>query len=159
MVYVADANIWIDLHNADLLDAVFELPVRWRTPDIVLREVQTVDHSLLTTLGLDIRRLPGKELNRIAALNARYPRPSTKDLAVLVVADVDNGIIVTGDGPLRAAAEGEDLEVHGILWILDRLVDESVVQPSRAAAALQAIVSAGSRLPDSLVQKRLQQWQ
>lgn len=158
MVCVTDANIWIDLHNADLLDAVFALPMTWRTPDIFLREVRTVDHDLLTALGLDVRTLSGAELNRIANLNARYPRPSPKDLAVLVVADVDDGIVVTGDGPLRAAADGEGLDVHGVLWILDHLVDATAVTPSRAAAALEAIVDAGSHLPGTLVQKRLRRW-
>jgi len=158
VVCVTDANIWVDVHHADLLDAVFELPVTWRTPDIVLREVRTVDHDLLTALGLDIRGLPGEELNRIAALNARYPRPSPRDLAVLVVADVDKGIVITGDGPLRAAADQEGLEVHGVLWILDGLVGENVIPSARAAAALQAMVAAGSRLPQTLVQERLRQW-
>ena len=97
MVCVTDANIWIDVHNADLLDAVFELPFTWRTPDIVLYdEVLTVDRTLLVELGLDVRTLSGPELNRISELNGRYPNPSPKDLSVLVVADADDGIVVTG---------------------------------------------------------------
>ena len=106
MVCVTDANIWIDVHNADLLDAVFALPFTWRTPDIVLRnEVLTVDRTRLVERGLEERTLSGHELNRILELNALYPNPSPRDLAVLVVADVDGGIVVTGDGPLRAAAK------------------------------------------------------
>lgn len=159
MICVTDANIWIDLHNADLLDAVLELEHTWRTPDIIMRdEVLTVDRSLLVELGLDVRTLSGKELNRIATLNGRYPNPSPKDLAVLVVADADGGIVVTGDAPLRAAAEAEDATVHGVLWILDQLVGQDVITPARAAAALGAMIQKGSRLPEEHVQERLHRW-
>lgn len=160
MVCETDANVWIDVHNADLLDAVFELPCTWRTPDIVLRsEVLTVDQTLLVELGLDVRTLSGQELNRILELNGQYPNPSPRDLAVLVVADVDDGIVVTGDGPLRSAAEAEGQTVHGVLWVLDQLLDEEIITEARALAALNAMIDQGSRLPDGPVQKRRRRWQ
>ena len=159
MVCVTDANIWIDLHNADLLDAAFELGYTWRTPNIVVRdEVLTVDRDLLVDLGLDVRTLSGEELNRILALNGRYPNPSPKDLSVLVVADEDDGIVISGDGPLRDAAKNEDMTFHGVLWILDRLVDEEIITEPRAAAALNAMLQQGARLPEDPVENRLDDW-
>lgn len=160
MVCVTDANIWIDVHNADLLDAVFELPFVWVTPDIVLhREVLTVDPSLLVELGLTVRMLSGRELNRIQELNGQYPNPSPRDLAVLVVTDMDHGIVVTGDGPLRTAAEAEGQTVHGVLWVLDELVGRGIITQARALAALNAMIDQGSRLPDGPVRKRRRMWQ
>jgi len=160
VVCVTDANIWIDVHNADLLDAVFELPFTWRTPDIVLRnEVLTVDRTLLVERGLEERTLSGHELNRILELNALYPNPSPRDLAVLVVADVDGGIVVTGDGPLRSAAKSEGQTVHGVLWVLDQLVADDIITDARALAALNAMIEQGSRLPAGPVQKRRRTWQ
>jgi hypothetical protein len=157
---VTDANIWIDVHNADLLDAVSALPFTWRTPDIVLRnEVRTVDRALLVELGLEERMLSGLELNRILKLNVRYPNPSPRDLAVLVVADVDDGMVVTGDGPLRKTAEAEGQTVHGVLWVLDQLVEGEIITKARARAALNAMIDQGSRLPASPVQKRRRKWQ
>ena len=160
MVCVTDANIWIDLQNADLLDAAFKLDCTWRTPNIVVRdEVLTVDRDLLMNLGLDVRTLSGDELNRILTLNGRYPNPSPKDLSVLVVADVDDGIVVSGDGPLRDAARNEGMTVHGVLWVLDRLVDEAIITKARAATALNAILQQGARLPEDPVEGRLEDWQ
>jgi hypothetical protein len=160
VVCVTDANVWIDLHNADLLDATFELGCTWRTPNIIVRdEVLTVDRDLLVDLGLDVRTLSGDELNRILTLNGRYPQPSPKDLSVLVVADADDGIVVSGDGPLRDAAEGEDMTVHGVLWLLDRLVEETIITKPRAATALNAMLQQGARLPNAPVEDRLDNWQ
>lgn len=160
MVCVTDANIWIDLHNADLLDATFELECTWRTPNIIVRdEVLTVDRDLLVDLGLDVRTLSGDELNRILSLNGRYPQPSPKDLSVLVVADEDDGIVVSGDGPLRNAAKAEEMAVHGVLWVLDRLVEETIITEKRAATALNAMLQQGARLPGDPVEDRLDDWQ
>ncbi len=157
---MTDANIWIDLHNADLLDAAFELGYTWRTPNIVVRdEVLTVDQDLLVDLGLDVRNLSGGELNQITTLNGRYPNPSPKDLSVLVVADADDGIVVSGDGPLRSAADEEDMTVHGVLWILDRLVEEAIITEARAATALNAMLQQEARLPETPVERRLDRWQ
>lgn len=156
---MTDANIWIDLHNADLLDAAFELDHTWRTPNIIVRdEVLTVDRDLLVDLGLDVRTLSGEELNRILTLNGRYPQPSPKDLSVLVVADEDDGIVVSGDGPLRTAAKAEEMTVHGVLWILDRLVEETIITEARATTALHAMLQQGARLPDDPVEDRLNDW-
>jgi hypothetical protein len=159
VVCVTDANIWIDLHHANLLDEAFELEVTWMTPDIVFHdEVLTVDRPLLKDLGLQIRSLTGKELNRITELSARHPSPSPKDLSTIVVAKVEDGIVVTGDGPLRTAVEREEMEVHGVLWVLDQLVDQTIISSSRAATALNTMVSRGSRLPKAEVQQRLRSW-
>lgn len=160
MICVTDANIWIDLHNADLLDAAFELEHTWRTPDMIVDdEILTVRRDLLVELGLDVRTLSSDELNRIPPLNRRHPRPSPTDLAILVVANADDGIVVTGDGPLRSAAIEEGLTVHGVLWILDQLVERDVVPPDRAAAAMNAMIERGSHLPERPVQNRLRRWQ
>jgi len=160
VVCVTDADIWIDLHHANLLDEAFALEVAWMTPDIVFHdEVLTVDRSLLKDLGLEIRPLSGEELTRITELNAHHPSPSPKDLSTLVVAEIEGGIVVTGDGPLRRAVKEEDMEVHGVLWILDRLVEQTIIPPSRAATSLKTMVSHGSRLPEKEVDPRLRRWE
>lgn len=130
------------------------------TPDIVFHdEVLTVDRSLLKDLGLEVRPLSGEELTRITELNARHPSPSPKDLSTIVVAEIEGGIVVTGDGPLRRAVKEEGMEVHGVLWVLDRLVGQTIIAPPRAATALNTMVSHGSRLPEKEVERRFQRWE
>lgn len=159
MLCVTDANIWIDLHNADLLDAVFALDHAWQSPDLVLRnDVLTVDRALLIERGLKVRKLSGTELNQIPPLNKRYAHPSPPDLAVLVTALIDEGIVVTGDRALRIAAVAEGATVHGVLWILDELLTHDILSPARAAIALRVIVRTGSYLPEAEVQQRLRRW-
>ena len=51
-VYISDTNIWIDLRNAGLLDAMFDLPFTLCCTDFVLNELQDFDHSRLRARGL-----------------------------------------------------------------------------------------------------------
>lgn len=76
-------------------------------------------------------------------------------MATLVVARAEDGILVTGDGALRDAAETEGIEVHGTLWIVDALVDTGTVAPPEAARALQLMMEADRRLPEDEVNQRV----
>ena len=41
--------------------------------------------------------------------------------ALTLVEDIEDSILLTGDGPLRDIAEGNGIEVHGVLWLTDEL--------------------------------------
>ena len=155
---VSDANIWIDLDAGGLLGRVFDLADAWVIPDLVAEELRTLDVDLLVEFGLEVQTLIGDQLNEVVALATAYPRPSPQDLATLVVARDEGRILVTGDGALREAAEAEGLEVHGMLWLLDRMVSEAVLTPPEAGRCLRLIIHHGSRLPDDEVDRRLRRW-
>nr|WP_272592131.1 DUF3368 domain-containing protein [Salinibacter ruber] len=50
------------------------------------------------------------------------------------------------------------MTVHGVLWILDRLLEEPIITENRAATALNAMLQQGARLPDEPVENRLDEW-
>jgi hypothetical protein len=156
---VTDTNVWIDLQAGGLLDNVFELEVRWLIPDLVYRELKEPLASLLVGWGLDQRSLDGDEVEAVVALGATYPRPSRTDLATLVVARAEGGILVTGDGALRSAAEAEGLEVHGTLWVADLLVDTGTSAPREVARALELLREDPTRwLPKHELDARIKRW-
>jgi uncharacterized protein YacL len=155
---VTDTNVWIDLRVGNLLDNVFELDARWLIPDLVGRELGTERKELLVEWGLEVRSLTGDEVEAVIRLNETYSAPSRTDMATLVVARAENGILVTGDAALRDAADEEDIEVHGTLWVVDALVDTGTVEPPEAARALQLMMEADRRLPEDEVHHRLENW-
>lgn len=157
---VTDANIWIDLDHGGLLGRVFDLGCDLLIPDLIFAELRTPDTSLLTNLGLQIVRLTGAQLGDLTTTLARtYPKPSVVDLTALIVARDQQLTLLTGDKALRQAAKAEGVEVHGILWILDRMVTESVLTAAEAARSLRLIVRVGARLPQEEVNRRIKKWE
>ena len=72
--------------------------------DFGLVEVSLTDEELLLVL----------EYQRQNA----YPRLSIYDLYALAIAKNRKIMLLTGDGPLRKAAEEENVVHHGLLWII-----------------------------------------
>jgi hypothetical protein len=102
--------------------------------------------------------LTGDDYALLRELMAKYPGPSVRDLTALVCAVRDGIALLAGDGQLRTAAAAEGIRVHGVLWLLDHLVDRSVVTPARTAGALDAMLAAGARLPRAECTRRLDRW-
>ena len=156
---VTDANVWIDLDHGGLLGRAFDLGDDLLIPDIVFAELLSPDTDLLLRLGLQVVGLTGSQLGEIQSVLAdRYNRASLRDLASLVYAR-DHGVtLLTGDGPLRKAATAEGVKVHGVLWVLDRLVSRGTVTAPEAGRSLALILEGGARLPRREVARRLAKW-
>lgn len=158
MRYVTDANVWIDFYEGGILGQAFQIGDEWITPDVVLREVSRPDAAVLIALGLEVVTLPGELVAEIPVLAASYPRPSPQDLSALVLARAEGTVLVTGDGALREAAETEGVEVHGTLWLLDRMIRANALTKAEAATGLRRMMEVGRRLPKGEVEKRLKRW-
>jgi hypothetical protein len=156
---VTDTNVWIDLHVGGLLGAVFELDAAWMIPDLLLaRELDDPPGERLISWGLRVLSLDGGEIERVATLGGRYPRPSQVDLATLVLAGREDAVLVTGDGALREAADEEGIEVHGTIWVVDQLVESDIVASQEAARGLELMLDAERRLPKGIVRSRIERW-
>lgn len=157
-ICVTDTNFWIDLDTAGLLGPIFRLPFEWQAPDVIIAELEKPEGADLIRRGLRVRELDGRRVAEVVALAVAYPRPSRADLFALVLARLQAALLLTGDRHLRQAAEQEGVRVHGTLWILDELVERSVVSPSEAVEALHLMKEGRRRLPAEEVDRRLRRW-
>jgi predicted nucleic acid-binding protein len=80
------------------------------------------------------------------------------DLAALLLAQLEEAILLTGDGALRSLAEGNGIEVHGMLWVLEEMIQEGVLVSARAVRALETMLENGSRLPEAECRACLRRW-
>jgi hypothetical protein len=69
-----------------------------------------------------------------------------------------NAILLTGDRRLRLEGLKRKVEVHGVLWILDRLIEKKVLTPRLAAAKLRLMLDEGAFLPPDECNARLEKW-
>lgn len=157
-VYISDTNIWIDLRNAGLLDALFDLPFTLCCTDFVLNELEDFDHDHLLALGLVVETLDELATAALIPLMQAHNNSSLADLSCYQLAQQTGRPLLTGDGRLRKQAEAKGLQVHGALWLLDQMVMNQIIGPKNAAAHLQSMLDAGARLPAADCQKRLALW-
>jgi predicted nucleic acid-binding protein len=154
---VTDSNLWIDLHHSGLLSRIFSLPWELLAPDVIIAELESPNGLDLLELGLIEKELSGEQVLQVAKLSERYLRPSRADLFALVLALEQKAILLTGDGALRDAALELGLEVHGMIWVLDQMVDTGIISTRERSEALILMLKAGSRLPKSEVEIRLEE--
>lgn len=158
MRYVIDANILIDLQNGDLLAQFFSLKVHLSTPDAVMEEISGSFRTLPQEYGLRVERLSGELVTGAVNLRARHRCLSVPDAFVLVLAKDIGCPILTGDRCMKRAAEEVGIPVHGILWCLNRMLEEETLDYQQAISSLEAIMQKNSRLPQAECQERLKDW-
>ncbi|WP_221032897.1 hypothetical protein [Actomonas aquatica] len=161
-IAVKDASILIDLAEGDMLGLWFQLRIETHTTDLVLREVRReaqwqrvstfLDAGLLTS-----HRAEGAKVLS-AAVFANANRISLADASGVLLARELGAMLLTGDRRMRLSADAEEIETHGLLWIMDLLVARNVLVGADAATRLERILAAGSRLPKAECVARLRKW-
>lgn len=156
---VLDTSVASDVQAAGLWDAVTRIDVTVMVPQVVaFTEFRQADLAAAQGSGMLVEPLDEKEESAAASFTLTFRKPSPNDLAALALAKSRGATLLTGDAPLREAAATEGVTVHGVLWLLDMLVAKAAITPEIAAAALDAILADGSRLPDHECRQRLRAW-
>ncbi len=98
-------------------------------------------------MGLRIEQLSSEGVAEVELLGDAYTGPSRLDLFALTLAKTNGWTLLTGDESLRLAAEAEAVEVHGTLWLVERMVVARVINLERAEAAFELMRNNDRRLP------------
>jgi hypothetical protein len=159
VVYISDTNIWIDFRNADLLQHMFRLPFSLCCTDFVLHELNDFAKGDLIKNGLIVETMDEKSVARLFDLRISHNNSSLADVSCYLLAHQTGRPLLTGDGRLRKQAFRDGLQVHGGLWLLDKMVDHDVLKVHDAAKALELMLLHGARLPSGECQTRLSLWQ
>jgi predicted nucleic acid-binding protein len=156
---IIDANILIDLSRGDLLTWLFALPGQFAAPDGVLDELVEPDRERLRQMGLQRAALSTEQLLEAALLRAEHQQLSFGDCTALIAARDAQAMLLTGDAGLRAFAQEHDVEVHGVLWVMDELEAASILNGPALAASLRRMLDRGARLPADECRARLKRWE
>lgn len=156
---IQDANILIDLHNAGLLETYFRLGIETHTTDLVLREVQQPVEIFVLRGQLKIKSLTGEEIADLWVFASEQPSGLTlEDCSVLQLAMQMKAILLTGDNKLRNHAIKTKVEVRGVLWVLDILLKETLLDHATAIDCLNKLMKTNPRLPSGDCEHRLKVW-
>lgn len=157
-ILVSDTSVLIDLERGSLLESMFSLSATFAVPDVLYeRELKDYGGENLLALGLKILELDGDGVLLAQSYRARSKQVSLPDSFALALAHRDGHTLLSGDAALRALAELEGVECHGVLWVVDRLIETKAVPRVLLAARLEQIAShPRCRLPNREVRLRLE---
>lgn len=154
---ISDANILIDIEVSGLTEVVFELEYSLAVSDTLFYEEIAPFNPKLINSDLIIFPFDGKTNNLLVEKTECYRSIalSRNDISAMVLALVNECILLTGERLLRGVAEDEGLEVHGMLWLMKALFDNGLIDVDAATDAYEAMRQDGSFLPWSDVEKQL----
>jgi len=144
---ISDSNIIIDLDVCELLEHMFQLPFSFAVPDILYLEELKDQHGNLPAFGLQVKSLSSDSVDRAIGLQIKYVETSPNDLFALTLAQQEECALLTGDQALRVAAEQEDVELKGTIWVVEKLITEGIIDCDNAMEAFNTMQAQGRRLP------------
>ena len=155
LLFISDANVLIDIEIGALVAPMFSLEYLFAVPDVLFYEELEKQHAYLLDMGLEPRELDEVMVSSVVRMAAQYPRPGRNDLFALVLAAHEQCPLLTGDKDLKAAAENENVEVRGTLWLVSEMVRTGKITVSVARGAFQLMRTHGRRLPWDLAEQVL----
>src|ERR1700761_692799 len=165
-VAITDACIFIDLYELDLTAGFFSLSLEIHTSLDIFNELYPHQQQLLKAYQsvnkLFIHNLSMNDRQHIA--NDSYSKSlSFNDKTVLYLAEQLNAMVISSDKAVRNCAKNRTIEIHGMLWIFDRLVEAGTLGPADASAKLWHLIMTNSIYQNNAqligeLHKRLKQW-
>ncbi len=164
-VVINDACCLIDLHKVGLIQPMLALPFDFHVAFPVryneLLSIAPAEWAVYESIGIQTIDLPGVQVANAFTLREQHPELSAEDCFSLVLArETSNGLLLTGDAALRrVAAKTYGVEVHGVLWIADHLVEQCILEAEVMCRCLEQWEEDPLvRLPSQMIATRLRKW-
>lgn len=143
-IIVSDTSCMVDLRKAELLEALLKLPYTFVMPNTLFEHewlcLSPGEKKRLCDQGLEVRELPGPAVERAAVYFNQHRRLELNDCyALTLTEDLEDSVLLTGDGLLRRVAEENGVGVRGVLWVIDELEAHCIVPLRRLHDVLQVL--------------------
>lgn len=164
-IVINDANIFFDLINVGLLDEFFQLPFEFHTLELVVHEIDREEQRKAVQKYIDNGRLKvktydGEDFLQVALFaNSLIGNLSLTDSSVLYYALQMPGCrILTGDRQLRNRATEYHVQVSGVIFVFDKLIEYGVLTKEKGARKIKELLLTNPRLPRTLIEERINKW-
>lgn len=166
-IAITDACIFIDLYSLDIIPQFFNLEIEVHTSQDVLNELFSHQKEILIAYQavskLTVHIIT--EEDRKVIYQTKYPKSlSDNDKTVIHLAIKLDAMLISSDKAVRNYAKSLAIEYHGMLWILDRLVEKKLLSKKEASQKLKKLVSTNFVYQNNIeinheMQKRLKLWE
>jgi predicted nucleic acid-binding protein len=127
MILVSDTSVLIDLERGGFLEAIFALPHIFAVPDVLYhRELADPWGKRLVAFGLKVEEVSASGVQSALGFRRKRPKLSVPDSFALALAQERRWNLLSGDRELRALADEESVECHGVLWLIDLMEEAGI---------------------------------
>jgi predicted nucleic acid-binding protein len=159
-VAVTDACIFIDLIELDLISVFFQLDVEMHTSVSVMNELYQDQKQILEAYQ-DVGKLKVHNLQEGDFLEMgkiSFPRGlSIQDRTVIYLAKkLGSALVISSDKLVRDFASSQGLPFHGIFWILDQVMDGSLLSKSKVMSILSQMPNVNSLYQGVFMKKEIE---
>ena len=159
MILVSDTSVLIDLERGGFLEVMFALPHQFAVPDVLYQREMQGWGARLVELGLRVEEVSKDGVASALRYRSEKRFLSVPDSFALALAKERAWTLLTGDGDLRILATGENVDCHGVLWLLDRMEEAGMPGLQALHDGLTALSShQRCRLPRREITIRLQRY-
>jgi len=161
-IAITDANIFIDLFELELLSLLFDLDLAIHTTQEVFLECDKEQQKQLATFvkkqQLFVHLLTEEQVKELKTLSFSR-RLSFSDQTILWLAYKEKNMVLTGDNLIRKWCVKNELEVHGILWVLEQFTTKDLLTPTKAIAKLKFLMNINLWLPTAFCEALIKKWE
>ena len=157
-VLLPDTSVPVDLERGEILETIFCLPFNFAVPSLLYQmELKDYGGDALINLGLRLEVLDNEEVTLAQSYWIKRRSLSVPDSWTLALAKSRSWVLLSGDKKLVELAKEEEVAVHGVLWLFDRMHEEGVADGNKLGTSLRVIAAhPRCRLPKAEIEKRLQ---
>jgi len=157
-IVVSDTNIFIDLIDIGLIDALFHCGLEVHTTAMVIDEIKDdAQRDVLLSFSELVTRKYKEQDYRLVfeyyTTAMHYSNLSVTDCSVLLYARELGCPLITNDGKLRNTAKDEGVEVKRLLSVIMYMVEMKAISKDRAATAMKKLMETNSRAPMELIEE------
>lgn len=150
-----------DLYELELLTEFFALPFDICTTDFIYAEIKQNDQQQVfevwaATDRLTIIKSTVEEIDAIQADRTVSSLLSFPDKTLLWHTIHSGRTLLSGDKKLRLLAESLKMEVHGVLWVIDVLLEQQQLDVSVAIDSFNQLKTINPRLSGKLIDSHIE---
>lgn len=161
-VAIQDASILFDLECSGLLPLWFQLGIETHISVSIQHEIDPARHvhlhACIQSKQIRVHSLTAGEEFEARILALRIGGVTKADVTCYLLARKIQAMLLTGDKQLRSYSESQGIDVHGILWIFDQLIEAAILKPSFAVEKLEQLCEVNAFLPRGECKKRIAAW-
>ncbi|MDD4036183.1 MAG: hypothetical protein PHS45_02545 [Bacilli bacterium] len=157
-IILTDTNIITDLDIAGVLDIYVDLSNVYMSDLVKENEINNKTGDLKIIERFKLIRANESDIYEISNFSAIYYHLSMPDIINFVLANNNNYILATGDKQLRLLAIENNIEVIGVIRIIDLLENNNLITKEKKYESLNKLKKhPKTRLPEEELNKRLEE--